>query len=391
MALAPKRIGKLKKPGRYKDSESRGLYLQVGRTGSKSWLLRFELDGRERFMGLGSFEDFSLKEARQRARQQRQLLSDGVDPIEARLTARDAARKAEHENITFKDAAAKFISLHEAGWKNAKHRAQWRSTLAAYAYPQLGARPVKALDDAAINAALAPIWQEVPETSGRVRQRIDRVIAWVKAGMPLPKPKPTQRARNHPALPYAEIPLFMAELRDREGISARALEFLILTAARTAEVIGATWNEFDLLNKLWTIPAERMKASRGHRVPLSDAAIDVLKSLPKEAKNPHVFIGGRKGQGLSNMAMLELLRGMRPGLTVHGFRSTFKDWASETTSYANIISEMALAHTVGNKVEAAYRRGDLLEKRKRLMRDWAKYCASTPARADNVVTMGAHR
>jgi hypothetical protein len=162
MALVPKRIGKLKKPGRYKDSESRGLYLQVGRTGSKSWLLRFELNGRERFMGLGSFEDFSLKEARQRARQQRQLVSDGVDPIEARLAARDAARKAEHENITFKDAAAKFILLHEAGWKNRKHRQQWRNTLATYAYPQLGARPVKALDDAVINTALAPIWQEVP-------------------------------------------------------------------------------------------------------------------------------------------------------------------------------------------------------------------------------------
>ena len=387
MALAPKRIGKLKKPGRYKDDESRGLYLQVGRTGSKSWLLRFELDGRERFMGLGSFEDFSLKEARQRAREQRQKLADGIDPIEARLTARDAARKAEHENITFKDAAAKFISLHEAGWKNRKHRQQWRNTLATYACPQLGARPVKALDDAVINAALAPIWQEVPETAGRVRQRIDRVIAWVKAGMPLPKLKLAQRGRNHPALPYVEIPLFMAELRNREGISASALEFLILTAARTAEVLGATWNEFDLPNKLWTIPAERMKASREHRVPLSDAATDLLKSLPKETKNPHVFIGGRKGQGLSNMAMLEMLRGMRPGLTVHGFRSTFKDWAAERTNYPNIVSEMALAHTIDNKVEAAYRRGDLLEKRRQLMRDWAQYCAEKPATGSNIVFM----
>jgi integrase len=248
---------------------------------------------------------------------------------------------------------------------------------------------VKALDDAVINTALAPIWQEVPETAGRVRQRIDRVIAWVKAGMPLPKVKLSQRARNHPALPYAEIPLFMAELRDREGISARALEFLILTASRTAEVLGATWNEFDLINKLWLIPAERMKASREHRIPLSEAAIDVLKSLPKEAKNPHVFIGGRKGQGLSNMAMLELLRGMRPGLTVHGFRSTFKDWAAEQTNYPNIVSEMALAHRIPDRVEAAYRRGDLLEKRRRLMRDWAKYSLSKPVAAvgENVVTL----
>jgi integrase len=205
--------------------------------------------------------------------------------------------------------------------------------------------------------------------------------------MPLPKLKLAQRARNRPALPYVEIPLFMAELQGREGISARALEFLILTAARTAEVLGATWNEFDLPNKLWTIPAERMKASREHRVPLSDAATDLLKSLPKETKNPHVFVGGRKGQGLSNMAMLELLRGMRPGLTVHGFRSTFKDWAAERTNYPNIVSEMALAHTIDNKVEAAYRRGDLLEKRRQLMRDWAKYCAAKPATGSNIVSM----
>jgi integrase len=338
-------------------------------------------------MGLGPIDVVSLKAARERARDARALVIDGVDPIEDRLAKQDARKKAEHENITFKTAAKEYWTLHESGWKNAKHRVQWRTSLERYAYPHFGDRPVKALDDAVINAALTGIWQTIPETAARVRNRIERVIAWTKAGMPLPRPKTDKSNKNHPALPYVEIPAFMVELRQREGSSFRALDFLILTAARTAEVLGAKWDEIDFANEVWTVPAARMKAGKEHRVPLSELVIELLKSLPRERGNDHVFIGSRAGRGLSPMSMLESLRGLRSGLTVHGFRSSFKDWAAERTNYPNMISEMALAHTVGNKVEAAYRRGDLLEKRRRLMCDWAKYCSAKPALGANVVSI----
>jgi integrase len=373
--LSARAIAAACEPGLYGDGG--GLYLQVANASgnvTKSWIFRFMLDRRARKMGLGSINDFSLAEARDRARQARQQLTDGIDPIETRLMERDARRKGEAERITFKDAAAKYLVVHEPGWKNAKHRAQWRSTLEAYAYPTLGTRPVKAVDAALINGTLADIWRKTPETASRVKQRIERVVEWVKSGMPLPAPSKAKRVRHHPALPWQETPAFMAELRERDSISARALEFTILTAARTGESINATWDEIDLGAKAWSIPAERMKAHREHRVPLSDRAVEILKNLPREKGGRYVFPGGRAKAPLSNMAMLELVRGLRPGLTVHGFRSAFKDWASESTNYPNIISEMALAHVVSDKVEAAYRRGELFEKRKRFMRDWSEYC-----------------
>jgi integrase len=383
MALTIRQVEKLRTPGRYLDEH--GLYLQVMSPTNRSWILRFQREGRERWAGLGPVHTINLKEARERARRARQQLLDGIDPIEARLAKRDALRKEETERITFKAAAEKFLALHESGWRNAKHRQQWKNTLKTYAYPSLGARPVKAIDTALINQALAPIWTTIPETAARVRHRIGRVSKWVKDGMPLPAPAVSKRRKNHPALPYQELPNFMVELRQRQGISAKALEFLILTATRTNETIGARGDELDLEQKIWVIPASRMKSGREHRVPLSDPAIQLLEALPNEEGNDFVFIGGRHGNGLSNMAMLELMRELRPDYVPHGFRSTFKDWCAETTNYPNIVSEMALAHKISDETEAAYRRGDLLDKRRRLMRDWAKF-ATMPSQTTATVT-----
>jgi integrase len=372
--LTALKVEKLKNPGRYPDGD--GLYLQVGPTGAKSWLLRYQLDGKERFMGLGSARNFTLKEARERARRSRQLLDDGIDPIEARLASRDLDAKTARERLTFKQAAEQFLAVHEAGWRNDKHRAQWRSSLKTYAFPILGERPVSAIDQALINAAVSSIWATTPETARRTRDRIERICQWVRDGMPLPT-RNGKVKRSHPALPWQEMPDFMVELRQRRSVSARALQFTILTAARTGEVIGATWDEIDLGAKTWTIPGKRMKANRPHRVPLSAEALELLQALPREDGNPYVFIGGRAGQGLSNMAMLELLKGMNgSGLTVHGFRSAFKDWAAEATHTPNMVSEAALAHIVADKTEAAYRRGDLFVKRAKLMSDWAQFCTS---------------
>lgn len=392
VSLTAKTIAKLTEPGRYRDPDTRGLYLQIGPGGGKSWLLRFEIDGRERFMGIGALSDFTLKEARERARTARQKLADGIDPIEHRLAERDAKRTEAAASTTFKQAAEQYLALYSDGWRNAKHRQQWTNTLRDYAYPAIGARPVRAIDAALINEALAPIWPTIPETASRVKQRIERVVQWVKEGKPLPKPGAGKRVNHHKAMPWQELPAFMVALRPRDGISPRALEFLILTAARTGEVIGATWDEIDMKEKVWVVPADRMKAARPHRVPLSDRAIEILESLPREDGNPHVFIGGAKGKPLSNMALLQLMRGTDSEYVPHGFRSTFKDWCSETTNYPNIVSEQALAHAIGDKVEAAYRRGDLFEKRKRLMRDWAKFCETVPATgAADVTPINARR
>lgn len=373
--LSARSVAAAAEPGLYGDGA--GLYLQVANVDgagiTKAWIFRFMLSGRARKMGLGSINDFSLAEARERARQARQQIADGIDPIEARLAARDARRKDEAENITFKDAAAKYLAVHESGWKNAKHRQQWRNTLTAYAYPTLGTRPVKAIDVALVNGCVAPIWTAAPETASRVRQRIERVCQWVRDGMPLPAPSKAKRVEHHAALPWQDMPAFMADLRRRDSISARALEFTILTAARTGETIGATWDEIDLDGKVWNVPASRMKAHKEHRVPLSSRAIEILRALPREKGSPYVFPGAKAKSPLSNMAMLELMRGMRSGLTVHGCRSTFKDWAAEATNYPNIVSEAALAHTIKDAVEKAYRRGDLLKKRAAMMEAWAGF------------------
>ena len=377
---------KTTEPGRYADGG--GLYLQItpGPEGpTRSWLFRYMLDGHARQMGLGPTHTVPLVDARERARQARALLLDRIDPIEARLAERDARRADEAARITFKDAALRYIEVHESGWRNDKHKAQWKSTLETYAFPQLGARPVSAIDAAVINATLAPIWTTKAETATRTKGRVERVIEWVKSGMPLPAPSKTRRVKHHAALPYAEIPAFMARLRKEDSTSARALEWTVLNAVRTTPTIKAEWSEIDLGAKLWTIPAEKNKGGRTElRVPLSDRAIEILDGLKTEKGNPYVFIGGVKGRGLSDMAMLKFLKG-HGDLTTHGFRSSFKDWASEQTSVPNEVSEAALGHVVRNETEAAYRRGDLLLKRRKLMQEWADYCAS-PARGVSEAT-----
>ena len=286
----------------------------------------------------------------------------------------------------FKDAAQRFLELHLNEWKNAKHRQQWQNSLKTYAYPSIGNRPVAAVDGAVITDALSSIWTKKPETARRVKQRIERVTQWVRDGQPLPMHRASKRVKHHPAMPFIELPDFVERLGKKSSVSARALEFAILTAARTGEVIGAEWSEIDLKAGVWTVPAERMKGSKEHQVPLSKRAIAILESLPRE-KGGYVFPGAKAKAPLSNMAMLELLRGMSAnGYSVHGFRSSFRDWAGDRTHYAREVIEHALAHQIKDKAEAAYRRSDALDKRRRLMEEWAKYCSS-PVITSEVVAL----
>jgi integrase len=355
---------------------------------ARSWKFRYTRLGKAHAVGLGPVHTIDLAEARAKARELRQVLLEGRDPLEEKRAARDAALREELENIDFRSGVDRYLAVHEAGWRNPKHRQQWRNTLDSYAMPSLGDRPVRVIDDMMVNATLAPIWEEIPETARRVRQRISTVCEWVKGGMPLPAPSKAKTQKHHAALPWQELPAFMAELRQRDSISARALEWTILTAARTGETIGAKWEEIDLDDEVWVVPAARMKAHREHRVPLSHRGVAILKALPRVKGDHHVFVGAKAKKGLSNMAMAELLKDMRPGVTVHGFRSCFRDWAAESTSYPREVAEQALAHTVGNAVERAYKRGDLLVKRAQLMTDWAKFLAH-PAEGAKVVPMKA--
>jgi integrase len=369
-----------------------GLWLQVTETENgdgvtKAWLFRYMRHGRARQMGLGALHTVSLAEARERARYARQILLDGDDPLEIKRKKRDEARAGTAERILFKDASESFLELHKDTWRNAKHKEQWGNSLKNYAYPTLGTRPISAIDGAIITETLAPIWTKKSETARRVKQRIERVIQWVRDGRPLPRKAANKRVKHYAALPFAEAPAFMAELRDRDSISARALEFTILTAARTNEVIGARWPEFDLGAGVWTIPAERMKGGKEHQVPLSKRAIAILEDLPRE-RGGYVFPGARAKAPLSNMAMLELLRGMDGnGSTVHGFRSTFRDWAGDRTNFAREVIEHALAHHIKDKAEASYRRSAALEKRRQLMEAWAKYCSSPAQPSGQVVAL----
>jgi integrase len=385
--LSATKVAKLKAPGRYADGL--GLYLQVSEFETKAWLFRYMRNGRARQMGLGALHTVSLAEARVRARTARQILLDGDDPIEIKRKKRDTARSEEAGQVLFKDAAKRFLDLHESTWRNGRHREQWKNTLRDYAYPAIGNRPVSAIDGAVITATLTPIWNRRPETARRVKQRIERVLQWVKNGQPLPMQGASKRVKHHPALPFTELPRFMERLATRNSISARALEFAILTAARTNEVIGAKWAEFDFDAGVWTVPAERMKGGKEHQVPLSKRAIAILHDLPRE-RGGYVFPGAKAKAPLSNMAMLELLRGMDSnGFTVHGFRSTFRDWAGDRTNFARDVIEHALAHQIKDKVEAAYRRSAALEKRRQLMEAWAKYCSSPAQPSSQVVALHA--
>ena len=382
-----------------------GLYLQVSQFDTKSWLFRFTLNKKSRQMGLGPIHTVSLAEARQEAEQCRKLLREGVDPIERRRTLRGKAQAEAVKAMTFKECAERYISAHSSAWKNIKHVNQWQSTLKTYVYPIFGDLPVQEVDTGLVMKVLEPIWITKTETAGRVRGRVEAVLDWASArkyrnsenparwkghlDKLLPARSKIAKVKHHAALPYDDIGAFMSTLREQEGISARGLELLILTAARTGEVIKARWDEIDFDKAIWTISAERMKVGKEHRVPLSDPALNVLKELKGATLNEFVLPGMRPGTSLSNMAFLQLLKRMgHPDLTAHGFRSTFRDWAAERTAYPHEVAEMALAHAVANKVEAAYRRGDLFDKRRRIMDDWAEYCANPgAARKENVVAL----
>ena len=374
--------------------DGNGLYLQIFASGAGSWIFRFKIDGRARDMGLGSLTDVSLARAREKAAQARQQRDEGKDPIVEREAQRAQERLAKARSITFQNCAEQLIASHEAGWRSPKHKTQWRNTLSTYAYPILGDIPVADVNTDLVMRVLQPIWRPKTATASRLRGRIEAVLSWAKArGLRLgenpaqwrghldhllPARSKVQRVVHHAALPYRDLPVFMAKLRARERIAPRALEFVILTAARTGEVLGAKFNEFDFEQWLWTVPAERMKGGKEHRVPLSPRAIAIVEEMAAKRLSDLVFPGARRGRPMSAMTLLTLLRDLHPGVTTHGFRSTFKDWASETTSFPDHLSEMALAHISADKVRAAYARSDLFQKRRELMEIWARYCDSKP-------------
>ena len=390
----------LVKPGAYGDGG--GLYLQVRGKAARAWIFRFKRAGRTRLMGLGSFPAIGLADAREAADAARKLLARGVDPLDARR-AEQAEREAARTR-TFEQVAMQYIEAHAASWRNAKHRAQWGSTLASYAFPKLGAMPVAEITTGDVLAVLRLVWKRAPETASRLRGRIEAVLSYAKAlrwregqnpaawkdnlDHLLPQTGKVARVQHHAALPWANMGAFMTELRQREGIGARALEFAILTAARSGEVRGATWVEIDIDAATWTIPGERMKAGREHRVPLSPAALALLRDLAplrNDKAGGLILPGAKVGKPLSDMSLTAVLRRMGRGdLTAHGFRSTFRDWCAEATGYPREVAEASLAHVNKDKVEAAYARGDLMDKRRRLMADWGTFCGRSLAEGEIV-------
>jgi integrase len=388
----------------------RGLYLVIENKRNANWGLRYQLHKKTRWMGLGSAllgDGVTLDEAREKARAARAKLRDKIDPLAVRQQERAAAAAAALRQITFAEAAQAFYEQRESGWRNRKHAQQVLQTLTTYAFPVIGKLPVDVVSTALVLKVLRPIWNDKTETASRLRGRIEGVLAWATVNgyrqgdnparwrghleMALSKRNDLAKVKHHAALPYQEIPRFMQALRQREGVAAQALEFLIYTAARTGEVLGACWSEFDLHNAVWTVPAARMKAGREHRVPLSKPAVELLRSLYRENGNDYVFIGSRNGATLSNTAMVALLRRMSQDITAHGFRSSFRVFSAERTNFPREVAEASLAHAIPSAVERAYRRTTLFDKRTALMAQWAKYCLSPPRQktGDNVVTIGA--
>ena len=373
-------------PGLFADGE--GLWLQVSiaaddKRRNRSWSFRYTRNGRTREMGLGSLNTISLVEARERARKCRQLLLDGIDPLDQRAAARAAQALENAKSVTFEECAGRYIAAHRDSWRNAKHAQQWPRSLATHVFPTLGKLPVATIDTALIMKALATVWDTAPATGSRVRGRIEAILDWatvsgLRAGDNPARwsghlehllAAPSKRVKqHHAALPYREMPGFMHKLRAVDSVGARALEFMILTAGRRGEVLGARWDEIDFDAKCWTVPASRMKSGKEHRVPLCARALEILQSLDQHSER--VF-------PLSDWTMRELLHKLCPNITVHGFRSSFMDWAHETTHFPKTVVDMALAHKLDNKVEAAYRRGDLFVKRVKLMSSWGEYCAKT--------------
>lgn len=388
-------VQRLTAPGMHAVGGVAGLYLCVSPSGSRSWIARVNVDGKRREMGLGSFPDVSLSIAREKARAARSDTTMGIDPVAHRKEARSARQALKATQKTFADCAKAYIEAHSDSWRNAKHRAQWPSTFETYVYPTMGTVLVGEVTQAHVMAVLLPIWKTKTQTATRLRGRIEQVLAWATAAgfrqgencarwaglldQLLPAPGKVSEPRHHPAVRVDDMPAFIKALRQHDGLSPKALEFVVLTAARSGEVRGATWAEIDLEAAVWTVPKERMKAGKEHRVPLNTQAIKLLEAMPRIEGTELVFPAPRGGQ-LSDMALTALTRRMNfrddagRVCVPHGFRSSFRDWVFERTDYPRDLAEAALAHALENKVEAAYRRGDALERRRAMMQAWANYC-----------------
>lgn len=386
--LSAVEVRRITKPGNHAVGGVDGLLLKVKATGARSWVLRIKVGDKRRDVGLGGFPSTTLAQARERAREVRDKLWAGVDPVAERQAKRDAIKARQAKELTFEQAARRCHEAKHHEFRSAKHKRDWINSLEIHAFPKIGKMPVERVELAHLLKVLEPIWMTRTETATRVRQRTETVLSWATVGgyrsgdnparwrgnldAVLPKPNKIKRVTHFRALPYRDVPAFMAELRKREGMGARALEFIILTAARSGEARFATWGEIDLTRKLWTIPAERMKAGKVHRVPLSDDAVKLLEALPRIKGTDHLFTGP-KGTPLSDMSLLAVCKRAGIDATPHGFRSSFKDWARTSTAFPDEVSELALAHVNSDSTRAAYARDELLGKRSKLMQDWAKY------------------
>jgi len=401
--LSNLKVERAKRPGMYADGGS--LYLRVAEGGSKQWIFRYTVNGRNRDMGLGPVHTLTLAEARERATEARKLRLDGIDPIANKRARVAALRAADAKAKTFADCVKGFIEDNESSWTSVKHRRQWETSLIKYTYPILGSLPVAAIDTPLVLRVLKPIWDAKRETASRLRGRIENVLGWATVHHYRSGDNPARwngllehalpavvKGDHHAALPYTQVASFMQALRKDTGIVARALEFITLTAVRLGEATGATWDEIDLEAKTWTIPASRMKADQEHRVPLSDAAISVLKTVREIRQSDYVFAGFKPGRPIGGDALRELIKKLAGAdVTVHGLRSTFRDWAAEQTNVQREVAEVALAHAIPDAVEAAYRRGDLFDKRRKLMGAWAAYCAKVETDAGKVVALARAR
>ncbi len=403
--LSPLEVSRLKTPGLFSVGGIPGLSLQIKASGARSWILRVKIGTKRRDMGLGPYPGVTLAQAREKARQAREQIEQGQDPILERERAQSQLRAEQASAVTFEEAAHALIKSKTPEWRSAKHAAQWASTLEKYAFPAIGAMHVQDVKQVHILSILEPIWTTKTETASRLRGRIENVLDWARArgfrtgenpaqwrgnlDKLLSTPSKTARVEHHPAVPVDDAPAFYAALQQREGMGARALEFAMLTAARSGEIRGATWAEIDLDKGLWIVPAERMKMRKEHRVPLSLAALRILKTLPKIDGTDLVFPAPRGGK-MSDMSLTAVMRRMGLKYVPHGLRSTFRDWAAEKTNYPRDMAEKALAHALTDAVEAAYRRGDMLEKRRDMMEAWSKFLATPIAKDSKILTLVRH-
>ena len=391
--LSALEVSRLTAPGHHAVGGVAGLYLYVLDTGARSWVLRTMVGEKRRHMGLGGYPDVPLAQAREKARAAKAEVSQGTDPIAQRVALASQLKAQQATQKTFEEAAKAYMEAHEKAWKNPKHRAQWGSTLKTYAYPHIGSLLVKDIDQEHVMRVLEPIWATKTETATRLRGRIESVLDWAttrkyRSGENparwkghldnlLPAPSDIQKVESHRAVDYNDMAQFMADLRVWEGLAARALEFAILCASRSGEVRGALWSEINREKAIWTIPAERMKAGKEHRVPLSTPAVKLLEALPRSDSSDLVFAGA-DDKPLSDMALTAVMRRMEVDAVPHGFRSTFRDWVGDCTNHPRDVAEFALAHKLSDKVEASYRRSDALEKRRQMMEEWADFCAKLP-------------